>query len=134
MSAKTIEFGAYSSQGDLKTDFKHDGVSSEISYNKKAFGIYTTYYRKKLYFELGYGKATITEKLSGPLTSNQQYVVKDIYDIHDDAITSDEGRLLVGIKAFNFGDFVTTVYAQRTILFSSDHQVDLIGLELKAKI
>lgn len=134
MMDKTVEIGAYNSNGSYSTKVTHDVKTSDLVYEKQSFGVYATYYRKKIYLEFGYGKSAIKESLDGDLTSSEINVINNVYDIHKDTLNGDEGKLLIGLKAFSFGDFVTTIYAQKVIQFSSTHQVNQIGLEIKAKI
>lgn len=134
MPDKKVEIGAYSSNGTYSTTVTNDGQKSDLSYEKQSFGVYATYYRKKIYLEIGYGKSSITEKLDGDLTSSEINVINNVYDIHKDSLNGEEGKLLVGLKAFSFGEFITTIYVQKIIQFSSSHQVTSIGLELKARI
>lgn len=134
MPSKIMEIGAYSSNASFLTNIKHDDTDSELEYTKQSFGIYTTYYRKKIYLEFAYGKSSVNEKLKGSLTSSEINVINDVYDIHEDTLSGDEGKLLVGLKVFTFGEFITTIYAQKVMQFSSSHQENLVGFELKMKI
>jgi hypothetical protein len=134
MMDKEFELGCYTTKGNFIADVKHDGVENEIAYEKQSLGLYATYYRKKVYFEFGYGKTTIDEKFTSTLSTIQQNIVKDIYNVQDDKIDSFEARMLGGIKLFSFWDFITTMYIEKTIELDVDHQTMTVGLEIKAQI
>lgn len=131
---KTVEFGAYTSNGSFSTDIKHDGTTSELSYDKSSFGLYLTYYRPRIYFGIGYGKSVISEKLEGLLSATEQTLLESIYDVASDGINTTEGTFSLGLRVFTLGTFVGAIYGQKVLQFDSSHSINIIGFELKTSI
>lgn len=132
---KEIEIGVYSSNINSKTQLSHDDTDNDYNLGINSIGAYLTHYRESLYFGIGYGKATIKEKLTTSLTGNSLDTLKDIYNIPSDGETSSsEVRALIGFKLLNISSLTLSIYGQKVKMLETSHDDTNFGLELKINI
>lgn len=132
MLNKKFEIGLYSGTQNYSLDLEHDSVDNTLEVQIQTIGSYIAYYANMLYFELGYGKADIKEKLDSSLSDTSKAILVDLYNLNLDGSTSaNEARFLMGIRALNLGNIVLTGFAQKTIMLNTSHNSTLFGVELK---
>ena len=126
------EIGVYSTNINSKTSVTHDGISADLQYLINSTGAYLAHYRNRLYFEIGYGKASIKEQVTTDLTGAALAAMKEVYNLDTSGeFASTEARALVGVKLFSLGVATVTVYGQKIKMLETSHDETNFGFELK---
>lgn len=126
------EIGIYNTNINSSVTIKHDGENSDANYKINSVGAYIAIYKKNAFFELGYGKASISETLNTGLTGSSLSALKSIYNLNtDETFASTEARLLGGIKLFSLSLFTFVAYIQKIKMLETSHDETDLGIEFK---
>lgn len=126
------EIGLYNTNINSSVSLTHDNTNADISYRLNSVGAYISVYKNDIYFELGYGKASISENLKTELTGSSRSALKAIYNLDTDGkFSSTEVRALGGVKLFSISAFTITAFIQKIKMLETSHDETDLGLELK---